>query len=210
MTTPPRQLTRYKDRGLTDRTELYEILDSTLVGTLSTVDEDGLPLSVPVLYARDHDRVLVHGSTGAGAFRRAAHGAPVAFCVAEIDALVVAATLFDSSANYRSAVVNGVARALDGDEAVAALTTLSETLLPGRIAEVRGHLPKEVAATLVLAIDIVDGEWTAKRRVGGAGDGPAPGVWRGVVPVVRGWAEPIGEAGTDVDVPASVRGLIAG
>ncbi|WP_066910763.1 pyridoxamine 5'-phosphate oxidase family protein [Millisia brevis] len=210
MSTQPRQLTRKKDRGLTDRTELYDILDSTLVGTLTTVDADGLPVSVPVLYARDGDRILVHGSTGAGAFRRAAHGAPVAFCVAEMDALVVAATLFDSSANYRSAVVNGVARTLDGDSAVVALTTLSEVLLPGRTTEVRGHLPKEVAATLVLALDIVDGEWTAKRRVGGAGDGPEPGVWRGVVPVVRGWGAPIAEAGTDAEVPASVRDLIAG
>lgn len=208
--TPPRRLTRLKDRALVDRSELYAILDSALVGTLTTVDADGLPLSVPVLYARDGDRILVHGSTGAGAFRRAADGAPVAFCVAEMDALVVAATLFDSSANYRSAVVNGVARTLDGDSALAALTTLSEALLPGRTAEVRGHLPKEVAATLVLALDIVDGQWTAKRRIGGTGDQPAPGVWRGIVPVVRGWAEPITEEGTDAQVPASVRGLIAG
>lgn len=210
MRTQPRQLSRRRDRGLAERTELYEILDSTLVGTLTTVDPDGLPLSVPVLYARDGDRLLVHGSTGAGAFRLAAGGAPVAFCVAEMDALVVAATLFDSSANYRSAVINGVAGTLGGAEAVAALTTLSEVMLPGRSAEVRGHLPKEVAATLVLAIDIVDGRWTAKRRIGGTGDEAAPGVWRGVVPVVRGWAEPIPEDGTDAGVPASVRDLVGG
>lgn len=207
MTSPARQLTRKRERGISDRALLYRILDSSMVATVTTVDDDGLPLSVPILYGRDGDRILIHGSTGAGALRLAANGAPLALCVAELDGVVVAATLFESSANYRSAVINGVAQPLSGDAAIEALTTVSNVLVPGRSSEVRGHLPKEVAATLVLALDIVDGNWTAKERSGGAGDDHVPGVWRGVVPFEKRWGEPIPDAANDTEPPSSVRRL---
>jgi len=48
------------------------------------------------------DRILLHGSVGAGALRHVAAGAPAALSVMHIDAWVYAHTLFDSSANYRS------------------------------------------------------------------------------------------------------------
>ena len=73
---------------------------------LSTV-VDGAPLAVPLLYARDGDRVLLHGSTGAGALRAVAAGAPAVLTVFVLDALVVAPTTFESSVNYRSATVRG-------------------------------------------------------------------------------------------------------
>ena len=56
-----------------------------------------------MLYGRDGDRILLHGSIGAGALRHVAAGAPAALCVTHLDGWVYAHTLFDSSANYRSA-----------------------------------------------------------------------------------------------------------
>ena len=44
---------------------------------------------VPVLIARDGDRLLLHGSTGAGALRHVAAGARAAICVTHLDALVM-------------------------------------------------------------------------------------------------------------------------
>ena len=98
-------LTRKPDRA-GDRAMLDALLDEVKVGTLSTV-VDGLPWSVPMLFARDGDAILLHGSTGAGALRDVAAGAPVTFTVFAMDGLVVADSLFDHSANYRSAVVRG-------------------------------------------------------------------------------------------------------
>ena len=116
-----RTVTRHRERASAEREVLNQILDDGMVGTLSTVTDDGMPWAVPLLYARDGDRILVHGSTGAGALRRVATGAPVAFSVTHMDAMVVAHSTFESSANYRSAVVYGVFEALSGDEQYSAL-----------------------------------------------------------------------------------------
>ena len=91
------------------------MLDDELVGTLATVVDDG-PWAVPLLFARDDDRLLLHGSTGAGALRHVTAGAPIAFCVTAIDGVVVAESTFESSANYRSAVLRGHVRNLRDDE----------------------------------------------------------------------------------------------
>ena len=65
------ELHRLPEYGVTDRAALDALLDSQWAGVLSTV-ADGAPLAVPMLYARDGDRVLLHGSTGAGALRAVA------------------------------------------------------------------------------------------------------------------------------------------
>ena len=71
---PVDRLQRFPEQGVTDRAALDALLDSQWVGVLSCV-VDGLPLAVPMLYARDGDRLLLHGSTGAGALRQVAAGA---------------------------------------------------------------------------------------------------------------------------------------
>ena len=101
------QINRHRERARHERADLDAVLDAGHhVGTLSTV-VDGRPWVVPMLYGRAGDRILMHGSVGAGALRYVAAGAPAALCVMHIDGWVYAHTLFDSSANYRSAVVHG-------------------------------------------------------------------------------------------------------
>src|SRR6478609_11810590 len=147
------ELNRFPEQGVTDRAALDALLDSQWAGVLSCV-VDGEPLAVPMLYARDGDRVLLHGSTGAGALRRVAGGAPAVLTVFALDALVVAPTTFESSVNYRSATVRGPLLALPDDERTAALDRFSEALVPGRTGEVRPSTRKELAATLALALPI--------------------------------------------------------
>src|SRR5262249_61413915 len=99
------QINRHRERARDERAELDAVLDAGHhVGTLSTV-ADGRPWVVPMLYGRAGDRILMHGSVGAGALRHVAAGAPAAFSVMHIDAWGYAHTLFDSSANHRPAVV---------------------------------------------------------------------------------------------------------
>jgi uncharacterized protein len=208
---PVERLTRKPDRGQTERDALDALLDDQLAGTLSTV-VDGRPWVVPMLFARDGDRILLHGSTGAGALRHVAAGAPAALSVTVVDGLVVAHTTFESSANYRSAVVHGELTPLSGAERATALDRISERLVPGRTAEVRPMLPKEEAATLAMALPITPGRWLLKARSGGPSDPDEPtAAWSGVVPfrVVAGDPEPApwcADAGTAV--PASVTALI--
>ncbi|WP_226343903.1 pyridoxamine 5'-phosphate oxidase family protein [Agilicoccus flavus] len=207
-------LNRHAERGTTDRDRLDALLDEQWVGTLSTV-VDGLPWAVPMLFARDGDRIILHGSTGAGALREVADGAPAAFCVATVDALVVAATTFDSSANYRSAVVRGRLANLTGDEKTRVLDAFSEKLLPGRTSEVRPMTKREMAATLAMALPIEDGAWIMKAREGlpstNEESGAERDVWTGVVPVRSGYVEPAASPwSTRTEVPASVRRLVAG
>lgn len=196
---------------MTERAALDALLDSQWAGVLSCV-ADGEPVAVPMLYARDGDRVLLHGSTGAGALRRVATGAPAVLTVFVVDALVVAPTTFESSVSYRSASLRGPLERLPDQEREAALDRFSEALLPGRTAEVRRSTRKELAATMALALPIRPGSWVLKV----ADDAPAtpdeagadPSVWSGLVPVRQVLDAPVPAPGAlDLPVPPSVRAL---
>ena len=201
------QINRHRERARYERAELDAVLDAGHhIGTLSTV-ADGRPWVVPMLYGRAGDRILMHGSVGAGALRHAAAGAPAALCVVHIDGWVYAHTLFDSSATYRSAVVHGRLHALSGDEAMKALTQITECLTPGRSAEVPFHTKKQLAATTALAMDIVEGQWTVKVRDAGPGmpePGEAdPGLWTGILPISSAYGHPKTSVNVPADTPVS-------
>lgn len=205
------RLTRYPDRASTDRGLLDVLLDEVLVATVSTV-VDGQPWSLPIFFGRDGDRVLIHGSTGSGLLRHLEAGNPATLTVYALDAVVVAQTAFESSANYRSAVLRGtfesVARA-DRDEA---LRILTDRLIPGRPSEVPPSTPKELAATTVLALTIAQDNWIYKARTGPSGcpDPLVRDVWVGVVPMKLTAGDPIKDAWVDDDVPVppSVQALV--
>ncbi|MGC5257328.1 pyridoxamine 5'-phosphate oxidase family protein [Gordonia sp. DT218] len=198
-------LTRKPDRG-GDRALLDQVLHEAHVGVLSTVTDDGFPWSVPMLVARDGDRLLIHGSSGAGALRQVAAGARATFTAFVADGLVVAATLFDHSMNYRSVVVRGTLERVDPSDAARALDVFSDAVLPGRSVEVRDHTHKELSATVILALPIVDGQWLAKARSGGPGsDGVGSDGWTGHIPMRVVYDEPV--TASPGDLPASVAGL---
>lgn len=203
-------LHRFPELGVPERAALDALLDSEVAGVLSCVVGEE-PLAVPMLYARDGDRVLLHGSTGAGALRRVATGAPAVLTVFAVDALVVAPTTFESSVNYRSATIRGRLSAVEDHEA--ALDLFSDALLPGRTGEVRRPTRKELAATLALSLPIEEGGWLLKV----ADEEPAtpeeagadPGVWAGLVPYRRVVDEPVPAAwAAELPVPGSVRRVL--
>ena len=102
--------------GRTERqAELDALLDDQLAGTLSLA-VDGRPVGgPPALSPATATGSLLHGSTGAGrAARRAAGDARSSSASFALDGIVVAHSTFESSANYRSAVVEGTAEVLDG------------------------------------------------------------------------------------------------
>ncbi|WP_395244805.1 pyridoxamine 5'-phosphate oxidase family protein [Agromyces sp. MMS24-K17] len=204
---PARRIRRMAERQVVDRDALFELLDEQLVGHLAVVVE-GVPLVVPTAYARVGEEILLHGSTGSGFVLRAvADRAPVAFAITSLDGVVVARSLYDSSMNYRSAVVYGVLERVD--DPAAALDALGDRLIPGRGAEVRANTRKEVAGTAVLRLALDD--VVMKARAGGPSeaddDGEDREVWAGVVPLAPAWGTPIpsGSTPATLPVPGSVR-----
>lgn len=113
--------------------------------------------------------------------------------------------------HYRSAVLFGTFRVIEGaDERLRALDMLTESLLPGRVAEVRRPTAKELAATLVLAMPIC--EWSLKVSDGWPEDLPEDveeDAWAGVVPLTlaAGPALDAPDLRPGIAVPASVRRL---
>lgn len=181
--TPRTTVRRIRERGAYDRETLYRILDEGFV-CHAAFAADGRPVVIPMAYARQGDRLLLHGSVASRLMTTLAGGAEACVAVTLVDGLVLARSVFHHSMNYRSAVVFGVARPLgDPDEKLAALEALSEHLVPGRWADARRPSKKELAATEVLALPI--DEASAKVRTGPPGDPRADlalPVWAGVIP----------------------------
>jgi uncharacterized protein len=202
-------LTRLPEKASTDRAELDDLLDSSQIAHLGfVVDEQ--PVVLPTAVARDGDVLLIHGSTGSRWMRHLATGASAAAAVTELGALVVARSAFESSMHYRSAVIFGRCTALSGDAKRRALDVLTDSLLPGRVGEVRPPSVKELAATLVLAMPITT--WSLKVSADWPEDPPADvdgTAWAGVVPMqmTYGAALAAPDLTPGIPVPPSVRGL---
>jgi nitroimidazol reductase NimA-like FMN-containing flavoprotein (pyridoxamine 5'-phosphate oxidase superfamily) len=185
------QIRRLPERGVKDRAMIDAILDEGFVCHAAYVTE-GRPVVIPTLYARDGDRLLLHGSNSMGLARAVRSGSPLSVAVTHVDGLVVARSAFHSSANYRSVVVHGIGRLLEGEEKQIALDRVINRVIPGRLADLRASTDSEVAQTA--AIEMTLDEVSAKVRTGGPNDDPEDldsWVWAGVVPLTLEAGEPI-------------------
>ncbi|MBB6628239.1 pyridoxamine 5'-phosphate oxidase family protein [Nocardioides sp. KIGAM211] len=205
--TPRTAVRRLPEKQVDDLATLHAILDEALHASVG-IEVDGQPYVLPMACARDGDHLLLHGSTGSRLMRALAGGAAVCVSVTHLDGLVYARSAFESSMQYRSATVLGVATQVPPADKVRALEVLTEHLLPGRWAELRAPLAKEVAATMVLRVPLA--EWSVKVSDGFSEDPPADleqPVWAGVVPLrlVAGTPVDAPDLGPDRPVPAHVR-----
>jgi len=188
--TPRTTLRRHRERGQTDRDDLYAVLDAGLICHLGVI-ANGVPRVLPTGYGRDGDTLYLHGSSANSTFMAGA-GQEVCVTVTHLDGLVCARSVFSHSMNYRSAMIYGVARLLtERDERVEALRVITEHLTPGQWSYARQPTAKELAATSALALPLA--ESSVKIRAGGPSDEPedyAADIWAGVVPVTVSFGEP--------------------
>ena len=174
---------REPQRGRYDRETIDAILDEALFCHLGFV-ADEQPYVIPTLHTRVGDLLYVHGSSASRMLRHAAEGAPMCATVTLLDGLVLAKSVFNHSIDYRSVVVLGSARLVEGDEKVEALRALTDHVAPGRWEEARQPTLLELKATSVLAFTL--DEASAKIRTGPPEDEPEDvdlPVWSGVVPI---------------------------
>ena len=182
---------RLPERSVTDREAIDAILDEGFLCHAAYLT-DGRPVVIPILYARDGDRLLLHGSNSMGIARAVRDGSPLSVAITHVDGLVVARSSFHSSANYRSVVVHGRGRLLEGDEKHRALDYVVDRVIPGRLADLRASTDAEVGQTAVIELPL--DEMSAKVRMGGPNDEPtdmASDVWAGVLPLTLAAGEPV-------------------
>src|SRR6266571_9047553 len=202
-------LRRLRERGRSDRADLYAVLDAGLICHLGVII-DGSPVVLPTGSGRADDTLYLHGSS-ANRSLLAADGHDVCVTVTHLDGMVCARSIFHHSMNYRSAVVFGTARLVRDDaEKLAALRAVTEQLVPGRWEHSRPPGRKELAATAVLALPL--DEASVKVRTGPAKDEPEDyqlDFWAGVIPVAISFGPPEPDAAVrpGLDVPDHIGAL---
>jgi nitroimidazol reductase NimA-like FMN-containing flavoprotein (pyridoxamine 5'-phosphate oxidase superfamily) len=183
---------REPKRGSHDFKLACEMLDAGKICHVGfTLDEQ--PYVVPMAYARMGTQLLIHGSVASRLVKNLVAGLRCCVTVTHFDALVYARSTFNSSMNYRSVMVFGVAKPIvDEDEKRRSVQTLVDHLMPGRRADVRKSTSKELNATSLLALPIET--FSTKCRMGPPSDSKSDmdtPVWAGVVPLELTPGEPV-------------------
>ena len=176
-------LRRRPQRGSYERAVLNDILDAGVICQIGYV-MDGEPRVLPTVFWRTGEAVYWHGARESRALLAMA-GHEVCFTVTLLDALVLARSAFHHSANYRAVMAFGRADSIEDEvEKLAAYREMFDRIYPGRWSDIRKPSRAELAATLVLRLELT--EASAKVRTGppidSKGDLRQP-AWAGVVPV---------------------------
>lgn len=192
---------RLPKRGQYDKDTIFGILDSHFLCHVSTV-HDGQPYVIPTAYGRDGETLYLHGSSKSRMLDWLSEGRPLCLVVTLLDGLVLARSVFHSSMNYRSVIVYGHARRVEGDEKMHGLLRITEQIMPGRWAEARSPNDLELKATAVLAVTIDTA--SAKVRTGPPGDDAedyALPIWAGVLPVRYANDQPVPDPAMTAPLP---------
>jgi nitroimidazol reductase NimA-like FMN-containing flavoprotein (pyridoxamine 5'-phosphate oxidase superfamily) len=184
---------RHDDREVFDREAVNALLDSEYVAHVGFIDADiNEPFVIPMAYARDKDRILLHGSTGSRLMMQLAKGAQMCVTVTKLNAIIVAKSAFNSSMNYESVMIFGKGKRLEDGEKLAAMDLITEGLVPGMTSYARPTTAKEAAGTMIIELPIE--KYSAKARTGGVMDEPEDKelpIWSGILPLKRSYGEAI-------------------
>jgi nitroimidazol reductase NimA-like FMN-containing flavoprotein (pyridoxamine 5'-phosphate oxidase superfamily) len=187
---------RLPERGRYDRETIDSILDEALFCHVGFVSNEQL-FVIPTLHARVGDLLYIHGSQASRMLRELRGGMEVCVTATILDGVVLARSAFNHSMNYRSVMVLGVAKEVEGAEKMEALRAVAEHVMPGRWDDVRHPNAKELGATTVLRLPL--DRASAKVRTGPPKDDKADldfPVWAGVLPLRLVALEPVADART--------------
>lgn len=199
---------RHPERARYGEHDVVAVVDEALFCHVGVCTPQG-PLVLPMAHGRVGGTLYLHGAPANGVLAEAMAEVCVTFTL--LDGLVLARTAFHNSLNYRSVVVRGAARRVEGGEKAVALAAVSDHVLP-TWDQGRPPAPSEIRRTLVVAVDLA--EASAKVRTGDPVDDEADiggPWWAGVLPVETHFGEPVPAEGlhAGAEVPARV-GRLAG
>ena len=192
MKTDRTKLGRIPSRGNHDPEAIYQTLDNNFVCHVGFVDR-GQPFVIPTAYGRDGKTLYLHGSIKSRMLEVLASGEPCCITVTQLDALVLARSVFHHSMNYHSVVVLGSCEDVaDPEEKMRGLEVITENILTGRWQEARLPNDGEMKATRVVKISLE--EASLKVRNGPAKDDRPDydlDIWAGLLPLKKGYEAPI-------------------
>ena len=190
-------------RGHYDKETVHQILDRNLVANVGFATPDG-PFVIPMLFARQEDQLLFHGSTKSRLMQMLCSGSPICVSATSLDGLVLAKSVFHHSMNYRSVTVfgNGV-EITDETQRIEALRIITDKVMQGRWEDARQPNQQEMKATCVVGVSINSA--SAKVRTGDPveddNDLNLP-VWSGVIPFNQVASPPIPAAADNNSLPS--------
>lgn len=208
--TPNLQPQRMPELMSRDRGALDQLLSQTILAHVG-LNVDGRAMVMPTAFAVQDDKIMIHGSTGSR-WMRAVQEQEACVSVTRLNGVLVARSMFESSIHYQSAVLFGRFTRVEPEQLDAALVRLTDRILPGRSAELRGNSRKELAATLLLEMPITD--WSLRVSDGWAEDDErdiAGDSWGGVIRLApqRASAEAAPDLRDGIAVPPSVAAFVA-
>lgn len=197
---------RAPQRGIYERAEIYKILDNEFLCHVAFL-HNGYPVVIPTMFGRYGDKIYIHGASISRLTTELSKGIDVCISVANVSALVLARSAFHHSLNYESVVIFGKCKEVLADEKFKALKIISDHLIPGRWEEVRTPNDKELKATKVIEIEIM--EISGKSRTGDPIDDKEDydlDIWAGILPVEKnyGFPKPDKKLKENISIPKSV------
>ena len=201
------KIIRGADKAANDEESIYQILDACFLCHIA-FQHEGQTMMIPTAYGRKDDALYIHGSTKNYMLNQIINGQTVCVGVTHLDGIVLARTLFDTSANYRSVVLFGKAELVtDYDDRMEGLKIITENIIKGRWSEVSVGSQNELKATMVVKFTI--DKASAKIRDGGPkGDEEnVHEVWSGHIPLSLKASEPVLDTKFGVE-PAMTKSVI--
>jgi len=202
---------RYAKRARYDKATIYAVLDEALVCYVAFV-QDGRPRMVPTLFVRRGDALLFHGSAESSLMRHIAAGGEVVVSAVLVDGLVVTKAITGLSVNYRSVMVFGHGRLLEGEEAKReAMRLFADRLVPGHWTAANAPASDDLQGVTVAEVAIE----SASAKVNAHLPDDAPEfrdlpVWAGYIPVGVVFGEPhTADYADDMEMPPPLREAIA-
>lgn len=204
------KIIRGADRAAYDEKAIYDILDAGFLCHVA-FPHQGQTMMIPTAYGRREDALYLHGSTKNFMLNQVVNGSPICIGVTHLDGIVLAKTLFDTSANYRSVVLFGKAELLtDRNERLEGLKIITENIIKGRWNEVSVGSENQLKATMIVKFTIEKA--SAKIREGGPeGDEQiTDNVWSGHIPLALIAGQPISDLkfGTKPEITDSVKNFL--
>ena len=185
------KLNRISHKASDSISDLHSVLDDNLVAHVGIIF-DGAPLVIPMAYGRIDNRLYLHGSSGSRLMRALTENPQVCVSITELNGIKVARSTFHTGMHYRSAVIFGRAELVSDADKNAAMDAISDSMIPGRMSEVRAHTKKELAATLIIWVDLNETSVKISNNpVADDEDDLGKGVWAGILPIITSIGTPI-------------------
>lgn len=194
------EIIRGAARASNDEKSIYNILDAGFLCHIA-FQHEGQTMMIPTAYGRKDDSLYIHGSTKNYMLNHIINRETICIGVTHLDGIVLARTLFDTSANYRSAVLFGKAELVtDHDERMEGLKIITENIIKGRWDEVSVGSENQLKATMVVRFTIETA--SAKIREGGPkGDEEITNeVWSGYIPISLKASNPVRDLKFEIEL----------